>query len=406
MATESVGVPRRVTSSRSVWLLTAGAFFAFFVFGFVDNLKGPTLPVLLRDLEFSYSRGGTMLLGAYFGFLVATIVTGLLADRLGNRVILVAAGVLISGGLFIFSRGTQFVVLAAAMAMIGLGLGAIEVGGNALIVELHGPRRGRYLNLLAVFHGIGSLVVPLYAAQLLQQAFSWRQVYAFTLALSISLALIFLMVRYTRPAAGGSGGLHLAAVGQAGFTRRMGLYYLLITVYVAAELGIAAWIVEFLQQTKGLSVGRSSVYLSLFFFAIMLGRLAGSVLVERIGYIVIILGASLASVVCLAIGIYGPVSVTWFIPLTGLFFSIIFPTTTAAVSHEHPVHTGAIMGLLFAFGGLGGALGPWVIGLASDWVGIQQGFALTIFYCVVMVVALVMLQRMPPDSHPHASQSV
>jgi hypothetical protein len=29
------------TSPKIIWLLTAGAFFAFFVFGFTDNLKGP-----------------------------------------------------------------------------------------------------------------------------------------------------------------------------------------------------------------------------------------------------------------------------------------------------------------------------------------------------------------------------
>ncbi|MCX6069040.1 MAG: hypothetical protein NT121_25385 [Chloroflexi bacterium] len=45
------------TSTRNtIWLLTAGAFFAFFVFGFSDNLKGPVLPALLQDLQINYAR--------------------------------------------------------------------------------------------------------------------------------------------------------------------------------------------------------------------------------------------------------------------------------------------------------------------------------------------------------------
>ncbi|MCB0089629.1 MAG: hypothetical protein KDE54_17100 [Caldilineaceae bacterium] len=50
-----------------LWLLTAGGFFAFFTFGFVDNIKGPALPNLLQDLNFSYSQGGTILSGRIFG---------------------------------------------------------------------------------------------------------------------------------------------------------------------------------------------------------------------------------------------------------------------------------------------------------------------------------------------------
>ncbi|MCB0157521.1 MAG: MFS transporter [Caldilineaceae bacterium] len=393
MTNEAITAPAHLATGRTRQILTAGAFFTFFVFGFVDNLKGPTLPALLRDLDFSYSRGGTMLLGAYFGFLVATLVTGVLADRLGNKRILFAAGVLLTVGIGLFSRSSTFGTLTLAMSITGLGLGAIEVGGNSLIVELYSTRRARFLNLLAVFHGIGSLVVPLYAAQLLLRDFSWRQVYSFALVLTVALALFFLFVRYPRAAGAGTGGLNLTAVRAAGFTPRMLWYYLLIVVYVGAELGIAAWIVEFMQQVKGMAVGPSSLYLSLFFAAIMVGRLVGSVLVDRVGHLRIMLLAAVGSVLFLAVGIYGPPVLAVFVPLTGIFFSIVFPTTTAAVSEEHPVNTGAILGILFAAGGLGGALGPWLIGVANDLVGVQNGFALSILYCVIMAVALLALRR-------------
>ena len=71
-------------SNNTILLLTIGAFFAFFVFGFSDNLKGPVLPTLLQDLKFNYSLGGTILLGAYLGFIAATLTTGFLADMVGQ----------------------------------------------------------------------------------------------------------------------------------------------------------------------------------------------------------------------------------------------------------------------------------------------------------------------------------
>jgi fucose permease len=45
------------------------------------------------------------------------------------------------------------------------------------------------------------------------------------------------------------------------------------------------------------------------------------------------------------------------------------------------------------FGGLGGAIGPWVIGAVGDWAGIELAFAVSLVFCAIMLFALVMLQR-------------
>ncbi len=76
----------------SIWLWTAAAFFAFFVFGFSDNLKGAILPALLQDLRIDYTIGSSILLGLYIGFMAATLTTGLIADALGKRTVLLIAG--------------------------------------------------------------------------------------------------------------------------------------------------------------------------------------------------------------------------------------------------------------------------------------------------------------------------
>ncbi|MEZ4664599.1 MAG: MFS transporter [Caldilineaceae bacterium] len=144
--------------------MTAGGFFTFFTFGFVDNIKGPALPDLLQDLNFSYSQGGGILSGAYLGFVVATLLAGPLSDLLGNRAILCASGLFIALGLFGLGTVSTYPLLFLSMLVVGLGTGAIEVGGNGLIVALHRQAQGRFLNLLATFHGIGSMLAPLYAA--------------------------------------------------------------------------------------------------------------------------------------------------------------------------------------------------------------------------------------------------
>ena len=386
----------RSLSASHRWLLTAGGFYAFFSFGFIDNLKGPTLPALLTDLNFSYGQGGAILFGAYLGFMVATLLTGVLADARGIKSVLLLAGVCLTAGLAAFSLVSAFWLLAIALFVVGLGLGSIEVGGNSLIVDLHQRDRGRFLNLLAVFHGVGAFVVPLFAALLLSYSFSWRQVYQIAIILAVGLALFFAVVKYPRAPRTGDA-LALRTLFAAGFTRRMTWYYLFIAVYVAAEIGFAAWIVEFLQQVKGYDVGVSSLYLSAFFAAIMLGRFAGSFVVERIGYLTIMLIATIASIASLSLGLFGPPTLTFLLPLTGLFFSIMFPTATAAVSALPIANMSAVLGMLFTFGGLGGALGPWLIGVAADLVGLELAFGLTIVFGLVMLAALLVLRRAEPQ---------
>ena len=374
-------------------IITIGAFFAFFLFGFVDNLKGPILPTLLDESGFSYSLGGTILLGSYLGFLIATLTIGPLADIAGKRAAILVACVCLFVGIMGFSLSSTFWALTLTMTVIGLGMGALEVGGNLIIVDLHSRDKGRYLNLLAFFHSIGSMAVPLYAGLLLSAGTSWRSVYQSALLIVVLLFVYFLLVKYPNLGSADKNRLDVGKLGSAVFTGEMILFYSGIAVYVASEIGVAAWLVEFLQQTTSQTLVTSTLYLSLFFGAVTAGRFVGSFLVERFGYRKSLLWASLGSVACSAIGIFGPPALVFFLPLTGLFYSIIFPTSTAAVSDLHKENVGTILGLLFTFAGVGGMLGPWTIGIVSDQVGIEAGFGLIVIFGIGMSIVFGLLAR-------------
>lgn len=391
---DSGGVIQSTSRPLQLWLLTAGGFFAFFIFGFIDNLKGPTFPNLLGELRFNYAEGGGILLGAYLGFVIATLLAGPLSDWAGNRTMLIVAGLLITSGILGLSSATTYLLLLVAMLVMGMGMGAIEVGGNGLIVGLHPQAQGRYLNLLATFHGFGALLAPLYVAGLLDYGISWRQVFQFSMPLAVGLVLLLLLTPVPRVAkVASSGGFDWLTLRRTGFSATMIGFYVAIALYVATEIGIAAWIVEYLIQAKGITQATAALYLSAFFGMIMVGRIVGSVLVDRIGYLRAIILAMSGALVCILLAIVAPPVLAFCLPLSGLFLSIIFPTMTAAVSRLHPHNTGTILGLLFTAAGLGGSLGPWSIGLASNVWGIGWGFALTLLFCVGVIGTLALLIR-------------
>ena len=183
-------------SKPNIILLTAVCFFAFFLFGLTDNLKGPTLQLMLAELNIDYGIGGNIFFGEYLGFLIATLITGILADRYGLKLVIVLAGLFLAIGVGGYSAFNTPTLLAASLFIIGMGLGAFELGPNAVIVSLYREQKGLYLNLMSVMHGLGSMLAPLFASLLFSIGINWRAVYRWDLLPILILILAAALLRF------------------------------------------------------------------------------------------------------------------------------------------------------------------------------------------------------------------
>ena len=372
--------------------VTAAAFLAFLIFGFMDNVKGPSITDLKADLSFNYAQGANILLFAYIGFVLATLISGYVSDRRGEKGVLSWAGLFICAGAAGYFFVSSLPLLFASSLFIGLGLGSIEVGANRLVSRIHSERKGRFLNLLAFFHGLGSMLAPLYAGLIIGAGFGWRSVYGIGALLSLSLPLFFLLLNVPHE--------RIKTDGEAGslselfrlLDKRLVLIAFILLAYVSVEIGMASWMVDYLKEIKNMSVERGAVYLSLYFGFMTLGRFAGSFIIDRIGFLKGMIIATASSVVCMALGIFLPPPFSFLLPLTGFFFSIMFPTATAlATEGKEPSSTGTIFSFIFFFAGLGGMIGPWLVGQTANLHSIQTGFCVNIGYGVLMLVLLFVL---------------
>lgn len=374
----------------TIFLVTAACFLSFFVFGFTDNLKGPTLPSMIQDLHIDYGTSGNIFFGEYFGFVVTSLIAGILADRFGLKVILILAGGLLATGVAGYSTFSNTMLLTASLFSVGLGLGAIELGANATIVQIHPKKTGLYLNLMAVLHGLGSLIAPLFAGWLLGLNISWRTIYRWDILLIALFVLLFLFLQFPKSQEQNNS-IDFKNIPNFAFKGILPWFYAAIAFYVAAEIGVGSWLVTFLQETREQSILASNQNLSLFFGLLTLGRLIGGFIVHRLGYLRSILFASIASLICVLLGTF--TTFTIFFPITGLFFSIIFPTFTAAVSENLKENTNTILGVLFTFAGIGGLLGPWIIAWASDLFGLKVGFAFIGIFTALLIASVSILLK-------------
>ena len=129
------------------------------------------------------------------------------------------------------------------------------------------------MNLLATFHGIGSLNCALFAAWDSSWRRHRRQVFLYSTRLAGLLALIFLAPSGLPAATPQPHRFDWITLRRNGFSSTMICFYLAIGFYVATELGIAAWIVEYLIRSKGMPPTTAAYYLSGFFAFVMVGRL-------------------------------------------------------------------------------------------------------------------------------------
>ena len=374
----------------TIFLVTAACFLSFFVFGFTDNLKGPTLPSMIQDLHIDYGTSGNIFFGEYFGFVVTSLIAGILADRFGLKVILILAGGLLATGVAGYSTFSNTMLLTVSLFSVGLGLGAIELGANATIVQIHPKKTGLYLNLMAVLHGLGSLIAPLFAGWLLGLNISWRIIYRWDILLIALFVLLFLFLQFPKSQEQNNS-IDFKNIPNFAFKGILPWFYAAIAFYVAAEIGVGSWLVTFLQETREQSILASNQNLSLFVGLLTLGRLIGGFIVHRLGYLRSILFASIASLICVLLGTF--TTFTIFFPITGLFFSIIFPTFTAAVSENLKENTNTILGVLFTFAGIGGLLGPWIIAWASDLFGLKVGFAFIGIFTALLIASVSILLK-------------
>lgn len=373
--------------------MTIGSFFAFFVFGFVDVLRGSTLSSVLEEMGYSYSRGGIIVMAAYFGFVAASLGTGMLADRVGKKAIIILAAVLFLGGIGCYGSAQSFPLFLIAFFCIGFACGSAELGANYIIIDVRRRNPGLYLNLLTAFYGLGSMLAPLYTGMMFKAGFGWREVYKYTLIVPFLLLAYFLAAKYPRLEQPQTAHAKFSDLLNDAFGGVMRWIYVLSFSYVAAEACIATWLIEHLKIVRAVPVEKGAQWLAVYFGGIMVGRFVGGFFVERIGLVKSMAAAAALSFVCIAAGVFGPAKLAFLLPATGLFLSIILPTATAFVSTVQSKGMGAILGVFFCFVGLGGMIGPWIAGMMNDWLGLRAGMMTAAFFCAVMLFSLVMVRK-------------
>ena len=386
---------QRVRTAPAVWalilLFTANAFNV----GDRVLLGVVTEPVRLElgltDTQLSLANG--------FLFVVFNLVAGLFIARLvdrGNRVRILAFG-LAGWSIATAATGLAQDFLTLSMARIGVGIGEATAfpAALSLIPDLFRPQvRGRAVAVFqsSTFVGIvgGTILAGVLAAQ-----YGWREMFMLCGAAGVVLAIV-LLTSVREPARearrdGSQAALPYWADMAAGFRRIFGIpgfWALAVGFGSCAIIGavLSAWGPAFLQRTHGVPLAEVGLVIGP---AVGLGGITGTLfsgwladrLYRRRGVLSDVLLVPLWAVPFAAPFVAGFI----FAPTVGLTMACaaimnfllscaIPPSLNFAVTRTDPRDRGLTSTLMLAASGLiGGALGPFVVGVLSDRLTPQLG---------------------------------
>jgi MFS family permease len=328
----------------------------------------PVLPHYVRGPLGSGNFAVGLVIGAFaFTALACRPLVGHIADLRGRRPVVVAGSLLASlaGVLYFIPAGLPGLLLARLV--LGAGEGMVFTAGATWVVDLAPPdRRARVIGLygLAIWSGLS--LGPTIGDALLR-ASSFDAVWAFTAIAPFIGALVAL--RIPDPFQPVATREHRPLIARESV--RPGLALSLATVGYAA---MASFIVLDLDAN---GAGHGATAFTAFAVTVVITRLAGGDLPDRIGPLRCAAGAAMVEVVGLAliaIATSLPVALAGAVGM-GAAFALIYPSLSLVVVNSvSEARRGSALGTFTAFFDVGVGLGGPLAGAAASLAGYSAAF--------------------------------
>ena len=166
---------------------------------------------------------------------------------------------------------------------------------------------------------------------------------------------------------------------------------LIIGLYFIAEHGIMNWLVSYATNALEVPMGQAANFTAVFFGCVMVGRLVLSSLVDKLGiYRCLRLFATSAAVLYTAGVLLGAPGL-WLLAVSGLLFSILYPTLVMLIPRFWPSHAASsASGLVLSVASLADILFNAVFGSLVDAIGYRTSF-LIMPACMVGCTVLLWL---------------
>ena len=371
---------------------TVGYYLAFILLGLSIGAEGPTLPKLAENTSSTLDRISSIFIFGSLGYLLGSYITGRIYDRVPGHRVMSGVLVMLAVSVALVPLATSLNLLLLIILIAGFAKGAIDVGGNTLILWVHHERVGPFMNGLHAFFGVGALVGPLIVARVLAATDNIYWVF-WTLAIAtLPVAALIWILPSPSPRATPEEHKNTPLP-----ILPLGIMVLCFLLYVGSEVSYGNWIYTYALQL-GLGTEITAAYLtSAFWGSFTVGRMLAIPISTRLRPLTILYLDFAGCILSLVLILFFRDSevILWIGSiLLGVSFASIFPTFLT-LSEERMHVTGTMAGWFLVGGSIGGMILPWGIGQAFVRLGAGAMVVIVFLGVILNLLALAIFTRTP-----------
>lgn len=312
-------------------------FFAFVVLmvglGSNDSLRGIFSTIFQEHFSLTTTQLGLIVTASYIGNLVFLLVGGNLSTRFSKKRVLQVLILIWMAALALFAFTSNYTVLLIGMALALGSSTLLNTTMNLITPLLFATAPGFFVNFLFFTQEIGTSGSQYILGSHADGFAFWQHTNLVLLILGAVAFVLLLFCNVPEEAAAPAD----APAQKGGYDWRIIVPYVLVFgFYFIAEHGVMNWMVAYGVDGLGLPQASAAKYLSVFFGGMMIGRLCLSPLVDKLGALKSLAAFGGVSCVLYLIGSLGGAVAMPVWAISGLSFSILYPTLVMSIRLYFP----------------------------------------------------------------------
>ena len=348
----------------------------FFAMGFVD-LVGIASNYVKADLNLSDSQANIFPSLVFFWFLIFSVPTGILMNRIGRKKTVLLSLIVTFVSLLLPIFGDSYGLMLCSFSLLGIGNALMQTSLNPLLSNIiSGDKLASSLTFGQFVKAIASFLAPYIAmwgatCTIPQFGLGWRVLFPIYMIIAI-LAILWLSatpIEEEKPD---------KASGFVDCLKLLGnpfiiLCFLGIMCHVGIDVGTNTTAPKILMERLGMTLDEASFATSLYFIFRTIGCFSGAIILQKVSsrlFFIISVICMLAAMVLLFVSDTQYVIYTA-IALIGFGNSNVFSIVFSQALLSLPEKKNEISGLMI-MGLFGGTVFPLLMGFASDAMG-QDG---------------------------------
>lgn len=388
-------VPRR--NRQLLWFVLVLGFLE----GAVINFLPVTFPIFKNVFGATLEEMGRTQALFFSSSLIFSAIGGWCIGRLGVRLVATTSVLILALALSAIGGVPSFQAVLAGAFCLGLAVTSIVVVCFTIINDFFPAQRQSIFFLFAIGEGAGATIGPAALGRWLNLAeagqASWQTGYFIAAGFSLVLALWSLRLRRTSllRAAGGGANVETSLGIMRNVLSKPAIYIIGLAMFLhtVAQVGMVSWIGQLHQKKLGIGAGMAADFISLNSAGFFVGRLAFGWLTARRK-----IPELLVLTVCAAMGTLGFVGAIaasnyaaglLCFALAGVFISADAPSINSYTGRRFVSESATAFSLMNGIGNLGGAAGPYLVGVISDNLGLTTGiWLLPLFSAALALLGL------------------